>query len=159
MPQAKWVRLTNMHLTLHFLGDISEDDLAAIIKEFKEPLSKKIDIIAKLGELGVFPNWDNPRILWLSLQGNLEPLYKLHKDTSQILAKNGYTLEKRGFRPHITLARIPSYKRSASINKLAINEQDLLKAQEFRLNKLTLYTSKLTSAGPIYTEQHTFLLQ
>lgn len=159
VPQAKWVRSSNIHLTLHFLGDISEADVALIIKELREPLTNKSGVLAKLGEPGVFPSWDNPRVLWLSLAGKLPPLYDLHNVTLQTLVKNGFTLVKRDFCPHITLARISAHKRSISLDRSVINKLVPGQGQEFKLDKLTLYTSKLTPTGPVYTKQHTFLLQ
>src|SRR5258707_14276616 len=73
----RWVPLEQIHLTLAFLGEISSDSLCEM-----EPVLEKIcgacaPLRLRLEGLGCFPNPARPRVVWLGLAGDLEPLQAL----------------------------------------------------------------------------------
>lgn len=152
LPHFRWVSPQNIHLTLHFLGEITWDKILQLEERTRPLLSEQASFPARLGIMGVFPRWSDPRVLWLSLEGSLEPLFQLQKETGQIIKALGHPLESRAFSPHITLARIPAQATAseASLRELKAYSPDKEK-NGFILSSLTLYSSELTPRGPVYT--------
>jgi 2'-5' RNA ligase len=87
-----------LHLTLHFLGDVATERVPA--------LSLGLDAVA----LQPFTlQWERPEV-WNGGIAVLRPaacegLHALHGSVGRVLAQQGFALERRGFKPHLTLAR------------------------------------------------------
>ena len=60
----------------------------------------------RLSGLGMFPNPQQPRVLWAGTEGDLDLLAALQMLVDQAVADLGYSLEKRPFRPHLTIGRV-----------------------------------------------------
>lgn len=155
-PQFKWVKQENLHVTLHFLGDVPSKETNCLIAKL-EPLllnQKALDVC--LGSLGVFPHWLKPRVLWLSLQGKDRLLVEeLQRKTGELFRKMGYQLEQRSYMPHLTLARIQDGVNNVN-QFMKIKEEPIHHQSSFYITKLCLYASILTPQGPIYKPIHRF---
>lgn len=158
-PNFKWVKPENIHLTLHFMGDLSTQDLVKQVEYLQPVLAKKQPFPAALGKMGVFPGWSNPRVLWIGLEGSQKPLNDLHRVTSGVLRELGSPPENRRFSPHITLARIKDIYSGLPLEPTGINENAPRNNEIFLLESLTLFTSRLGPGGPQYTPWHSFQLQ
>lgn len=149
---AKWVKKENLHLTVKFLGEIEKFHLS-IIEEVLKPFIATIPKLQfQTGNLGVFPNYKNPRIIWLGLEGKTEALLNLYNKCDEISKALGLPQSNTLFQPHITLARIKNIKYFDYIF-LQIKDND---SREIVFDKLVLYESILTPRGPIYTELQKF---
>ena len=124
------------HLTLKFLGEIKEENLAKIKSDLE-----KIDFEpfeATLNGLGVFPNIRHINSIWIGL----EPEVKIIE-----LAKKIDPQEKR-FKAHITLGRVKFMKNKPEfVEKL--NKINVPKTS-FKVDRIKLIKSTLTKLGPIY---------
>lgn len=94
---ASFTKLSNVHITLEFLGEISEKDIIKI-KEILAKLSfeefeLKTDKLTSLRDMLIISIIDNPKLAKLQLY--------IHNE----LLKEGFKLESRKYYPHITLAR------------------------------------------------------
>ena len=149
-PKLRWVKYENLHLTLHFLGEISREIMDMIVEGCRPIVKQHKAFQVGAGELGAFPHWKAPAVLWLSLTGELGPMKQLHSQTAGIIKKMGLKLDNRPFLPHITLARVPAGCKEglnrASFDNFSFEEHK----QQFSLSVLTLYTSELRPQGPIY---------
>lgn len=103
-----------MHLTLVFLGDCSEQKKNEIHKKLSGIEFSAFSI--KISGLGAFPNENSPRIIWAGIQPN-DDLLNLQKQISDRLEKYIKSKESHSFVPHLTLARKKSRKGNASIVK------------------------------------------
>jgi RNA 2',3'-cyclic 3'-phosphodiesterase len=100
---VRWIPLNNLHVTLKFLGDIDEakvDPIAQALRDHLRPFSRFI-ISAK--GLGVFPDLKRPRVLWVGLEA--QRLAVLASTVEKALEPLGFSPEKRGFQPHLTIGR------------------------------------------------------
>ncbi|ACI18459.1 RNA 2',3'-cyclic phosphodiesterase [Dictyoglomus thermophilum] len=144
LGDVKWVERENFHLTIKFLGETPEnliDDIKSILDEtsyYFEPF------YISLEGFGAFPSLKSPRVLWIGIEEGLDGLEKVFDFIEKRLVKKGFRKEDRPFSPHLTLGRVKD--RDVRILK------DLLFDKEVVLvSSITLFESKLTPEGPIYT--------
>ena len=107
IPQEKGIKFVeskNLHLTLKFFGEISDEKVNEIKEKFKDFKFEKIK--CHLGNIGFFPSSSYVRVVWVSLEPN-EKIKELFAKINHILDnKNG---DDR-FESHITLARVKFIK-------------------------------------------------
>ena len=90
----------NLHLTLAFLGEIPEsrvDDIKAAMDRVSVPEQTLV-----FERVGCFRR--DSELWWIGLK-KTPALMKLQQELSDALTDAGFNLEKRAFKPHITLAR------------------------------------------------------
>jgi RNA 2',3'-cyclic 3'-phosphodiesterase len=152
-PQAKWVRTENLHVTLKFIGEVPEVELAAI-RSALGGVRSNLPVTLDFRGLGFFPNEKHPRVFWAGIEASAN-LKALAADIEDAAEKIGVPREKRPFSPHLTLARFESPKPSdpfrAAISKNAARECGSLRASQF-----LLIESKLKPAGAEYTTLESF---
>jgi RNA 2',3'-cyclic 3'-phosphodiesterase len=143
----KWVPADHMHLTLVFLGEVDEARAAAIIEDVGADLpSAPFDLHFR--DVGVFPPRGAPTVLWLGVASGAEASIALHRVLVERIARHGIALEQRPFHPHLTLARFRSSRPSDRQRVAAAGDRDVTAVH---VDHVTLYQSRLSSAGPSYT--------
>jgi len=153
----RWVESENLHLTLHFLGEINRNTMDGIVKECRPLAMQHQPCRVRAAQLGVFGRWKAPAVLWLSLQGDVEPIKQLHYQTAEIIKRMGLKPEGRPFSPHITLARIPAGIREG-LDLIKVKDYPVDDRQQFLFSVFTLYTSELRPQGPVYNPYSRFKL-
>jgi len=90
----------NLHLTLHFIGNVSFDELDCL-----QPAARKL--VAPRFELSLdcYGHFAKPRVAWLGCGEVPEALQMLHQQLGECLQPCGYRPEKRRYNPHVTVAR------------------------------------------------------
>ncbi|MFW6287174.1 MAG: RNA 2',3'-cyclic phosphodiesterase [bacterium] len=159
----KWVKAENMHITLKFLGDVSEDKLKILYNKMDQAAEIIKQQSVKTGEIAAFPHLGYPRILYLGLQERNEELIKLHSLLEDSLQSAGFKHDKNTYTPHITLART---KRSTDMKKLSYRlktylqgEHKKIPTKSINIEKIFLMKSILRKEGPIYQEIYSSVLQ
>ncbi len=153
LPSAemKHVELKNMHLTLAFLGELTDFEVDRIKDVLKSVKQERF--IARLGRIGVFPSENYIRVVWISL----EPSEKLKELNEKVISsiKPIIKADER-FESHVTLARVKAIKdKQEFISKLKEIE---VKPLEFEIKSFSLIKSTLTGKGPVYEEIRIFPL-
>lgn len=92
-----------MHLTLHFLGDV-EDGRRAALRQALSRVRHEPFTIAIRGT-GVFPPRGRPSVLWAGLAESV-PLAGLYAALGAAIEGCGLEVERRPYVPHVTLARL-----------------------------------------------------
>jgi len=98
--QGRLVATDNLHLTLSFLGNVSNSQRDCIGR-----LAESISITPFslcLEHLGVFPR---ARVLWLGIKEQPNPLKQLAARLDKGARDCGIQLADQGFTPHVTLMR------------------------------------------------------
>ena len=146
----KWVKPSNLHLTLKFLGDIPEADVAAIGETVQAAAGNEAPLELTIQGMGVFPGIKRPRVLWTGFGGEMERLKQMQARIEGRLEAMGCRREKRSFKAHLTLARI---KGGISPRRLlaAIEQVGDFPPQPFTARRLILYKSDLHPTGAVYT--------
>src|SRR5215471_17897075 len=103
LPDLRWVDPHGIHLTLAFLGELSDEQLAEAIRAAEEAAQKAIPFEYRLKGLGTFGSPQQPRVVWMGVEdlpsGQIQgsPLQQLHRVLSKALALHGFEVEKRPF--------------------------------------------------------------
>ncbi|MGQ9573047.1 MAG: RNA 2',3'-cyclic phosphodiesterase [Dehalococcoidia bacterium] len=151
-PPVRWVRPEGIHLTLKFLGAVPQDRVTAICQALT-PAVEGIPLLSlQLAEVGTFADRRGPRVLWVGIQGDIEPLTRLQERVKKALAPLGFPPEGRAFSPHLTLARVPDYMGRAerqALRELA-KETPLPTAPAATIRELSLMRSILGPGGAVY---------
>jgi 2'-5' RNA ligase len=136
------------HFTLRFLGPTTLEAREAIVARLSNAnLGSGFNV--RFGELGAFPNARRARILWLGVTRGGERLSELAAVTEDAARSAGFAPEGRGFKPHLTLARIdPPQAISALLERK--HRYDI----EMAVTALILYRSRL-GGGPARYEEVT----
>jgi 2'-5' RNA ligase len=154
----RWVKPQGMHLTLKFLGDVSEDKIKKV--------ESSLGIIAKdyspfqlsLKGTGTFPLEARiPRVAWIGVEKN-EALHRIQTRVDNGLYKIRFPKEKRRYHPHLTLGRIKGPQNLGTV----IKTLDQYKQAEFgamTVDRITLFKSTLKSTGAEYSILSEFFLE
>ena len=144
--KAKPVRLDQIHFTLQFLGEISENKTEDVKKALGTVSFSKFDLTI-IGS-GAFPNTRNPKVVWLGVdKDGKERMSRLANDVNEILGAIDLKNEKP-FKPHLTVFRIK--------NRIGDITEELLKSKDTKfgtqvVSQIVLKKSDLSPNGPEYT--------
>jgi 2'-5' RNA ligase len=144
----KLVKPQNIHLTVRFLGNIFQPMVDAIHEEMKQVSFAPFEV--ELRGIGVFPRLSYPRVVWAGIERGAEEFANIFEQLEPRLRGLGFKSDRKGFSPHLTIARVRSGRNKAQLAKLIGELKDYnigsIKAMCMRLKK-----SVLTPKGPIYT--------
>jgi 2'-5' RNA ligase len=152
----KWVDPANIHLTLAFLGDTEEKRIKILSGMLKKKCNGFGPFDFVLAGLGVFKNFRDPRVLWVGIRST-ERLIQLNNIIAEGLKLNGFEIEERQFKPHLTLGRVKSLKDTENLKILLESYRDV-QFQTVRINEVILFESILSQTGPIYKSLGNFPL-
>jgi 2'-5' RNA ligase len=147
--QASWSRAENIHLTLKFLGEISQVSVPILSKAASQAVEGSGPFTIRLEQTGVFPPHGSPRVLWVGVNDFEGKLAELHMRLEAECEKAGFPRESRSFHPHLTLARIrkPQHSRTLASAHKATPFEPL----EIAVSELVVIRSELSSAGSRYS--------
>lgn len=150
---VRWVKPESIHLTLKFLGDVEPLRLKTVSEAMKRASRGTGAMNLALAGAGAFPNLTGPRVLWVGLKGDIEPLVGLQGRIDQELYESvGFPKEDRPFTPHLTLGRMRDHVPLEERRKVgkAIAELGLETEVWWQVEEVYLMRSTLTPAGAVY---------
>nr|AIF18371.1 2'-5' RNA ligase (ligT) [uncultured marine thaumarchaeote KM3_82_D11]AIF19273.1 2'-5' RNA ligase (ligT) [uncultured marine thaumarchaeote KM3_86_D01] len=144
--KAKPVELHNMHFTVQFLGEVSEEMVGKISDALNNIEFSAFSI--SFASIGVFPNLNSPRVIWIGTDDGFNELEKLAEMIRSKLSDIGFSPDKK-FKPHVTIFRVK--------NKIEDLPSKLEKFSSYSFGKqlvseIKLKKSELTNQGSIYTD-------
>ena len=146
---VRWIPLEQLHLTVKFLGEVADGDVAAVSEAMESAAAESKPFVMRVGECGCFPERGAVRIVWTkgveekgllagcvaAVEAQIEPL--------------GFPREHRPFAAHITIGRVREDRSQGKVRTLVqahsgkVVQQDVL--------SLTLMSSALSPKGSTYT--------
>ncbi len=147
--RVSWEKAEKLHLTLRFLGDTNENQLAELVEIASKTAAQISNFKLSVGETGVFPTPRNARILWLGVKDEERSLEQISGILESECEKIGFPKEKRNFKAHLTIGRLrePRKSREMALEHL----QNKFEPVEFEVSELVIYESKLQPKGSIYS--------
>jgi 2'-5' RNA ligase len=155
LPGAKWRSAEQLHVTLAFYGEIDErraDDLAA---ELSRAAAGGPFEIALAG-VGAFGDSHRSHTLWAGVEPN-ERLNVLAGRCRSAAERAGIPIERRDYRPHVTLAYLKTQTNQDRIGAW-IKGHNLMRSPPIRVDRFGLYSSVLTHDGSQYQLEREYLL-
>lgn len=156
VPFQRWVHKEDYHVTLHFLGDCTEQKVEAVITALENTPTLVSDFTLRIGRWGTFGRQNQPRILWANFVDVSSPLIQLHSHVTHLLTPIGFPPENRPYRPHITVAR--KYKLENFSEELLDPFEMNSPWIEWNVSEFVLYESQL-GREPMYQVIARFPLQ
>jgi len=147
--QASWSRIENIHLTIKFFGSVNQDSIPLISTAASRTASSFHPFQISISQAGVFPRASQPRVVWIGVDDHTGCLAKLQQLFELECSTNGFEKDARGFRPHLTIARI---RKPAGARALAeANRQLGFESESLLVEELVVFRSELSSKGSKYT--------
>lgn len=154
---VKWVPAENLHITLKFLGHISEETLERVKERLYEIASFFKPFRLRFNGIGFFPDRKRPRVIWIDISDS-DVLKNLQDMIEERLAEIGLAREERGFSPHLTIGRI----RSLRDRERLVGIVETIKDREFGIidvDRVSLMKSDLRPGGAQYSVIAEFLMR
>ncbi|MGI5892629.1 MAG: RNA 2',3'-cyclic phosphodiesterase [Bacillota bacterium] len=132
----------NYHLTLKFLGESRQEDVALLQQIISDIAAHTPQFILQLAHWGVFPKGQQ-NIVWRGLAKPYNKLVHIYEEIEENLARAGWPKEQRPLCPHITLARQVVFKKP--FDQINIHEKLIsFNAQKIALMESCYLEGKLT---------------
>ncbi|MEO5568785.1 MAG: RNA 2',3'-cyclic phosphodiesterase [Gemmatimonadaceae bacterium] len=147
---VRWTPESKIHLTLKFLGPISEDQLQSLAATLTEVARTHAAPMMHIGSVGAFPNFRRPRVIWMGVAP--EPrLELLQHDVEVACAALGHELDGRPFRPHLTLGRWRETSSADEVTPLRAAAKKVRFTDEFLVQSIDVTQSVPGAAGSTYS--------
>lgn len=138
---GNFVPKENLHLTLHFLGNVEPSNLIYV----QSAMDGVKDLAAPTLAVTQFAMQRTGDIVWAKMRQSAE-LTELHDRLGEKLEKNGFEVEHRAYRPHVTLIR----KKNFTLPFSEVTKNVQVFNMPFAATKLTLFESVFTERGVVY---------
>lgn len=146
---TNWVRPTNIHLTLKFIGETPTRDEPKIIEAVSKVLDNQKSFTMDFNRTGIFGARYAPRVLWLGMQQTPDVLLNLEEAVLTAFDNIGYQRDRQNFVPHLTLCRIKNLCEKQYFQKVvqAIEHKTYIYQE---VNEIILFQSILRPEGAVY---------
>jgi 2'-5' RNA ligase len=152
-----WIVPGNLHLTLKFLGEVSETRIESVARALCEASLAAAAFEARIRGLGAFPSAGRPRVVWAGVTDGAAEMIALARNVDAALAALGLPRDERPFSPHVTLGRVrrPGHNPALSDALGGAAEREF---GQMRVPSVSLMRSELGPRGARYTELATVRL-
>ena len=142
---AKWSRPENLHITLAFLGNTSDQELTEVCGLMQQVGERHTPFAISINHIVYGPDAKRPRMIW-AVEERTPQLLALQKDVVDTLGRS----EDKPFSPHLTLARLKAFElqRMETEELSEVNEEISL---SFKVSSLEVMESALKRSGAEYT--------
>lgn len=148
-PDVRWVPKDQLHLTVQFLGDVPDGDVAAIGQALSSGAKSVAGFEMGIEGCGVFPPRGPVRIVWAGANEPSGTMPRCVAEVHAALRAVGYPPEDRPWSPHITIGRVKEDRSGGRLREMV--EVCACGPWLTRVDSVTLMSSVLSPKGPTYT--------
>ncbi len=155
----RWTQSDQIHLTLKFLGNLEENRLKDVSLAVQLACQNKSSFQLCAKNLDCFPNFKNPSIIWVGIDGGLHPLSKLKAQLDQQLLSISPYEETKPFHPHLTIGRVKA-SNSHETHRIGTMIQEIQAGVlgEWKVQSIDVMKSEISTKGSFYTLLSSFIL-
>lgn len=143
-----WIKKSQFHITLRFIGDTPDHLIEAIGNDFVEEFSNSSAFQLKLEGISLFGSKHQPRVIWVGAQP-FELLQNMAATVDKSLSKLGFKRDRQNYVPHLTLARIRKLNDKRHFHRV-MDSSDKGFIQSEVINSVIFYESILEKTGVVY---------
>ena len=147
---VRWIEPDKYHITLKFLGDVSEDRIEAVEQAIGRVAQATGVLELGVSGFGAFPTIRRPQVIWVGVEPT-PALRCLKQDLERALTVCGFDRETRAFHPHLTLGRADAQNGAGAFRGLDERAAALTYRGEVKVRKLDLMRSRLSKTGARYS--------
>jgi len=148
---VRWTPVNNLHITMRFLGNVTEPQLQQMNSDITEKLRNCRPFSIEFKEPRLFPHFRKPKVVAMLIPHN-ETLSQLAELLEHCAIDAGLEAQARQFKAHLTLGRCnKSFPKRIKIDPMPLS-------LTLPISKVSLYQSILSESGPTYIELKTFPL-
>lgn len=147
---VKWVEPPNLHVTMKFLGEITEDQRRAVEAMLRRLAEREAPFLLGVQTLGAFPSAAAPRVIWVGLAEGRERVQRMAEAIERGGAALALVKENRPFAAHVTIGRVRSGSHRQQLTR-RLQETVWQPPAPWRVTSLALFQSVLGPGGPRYT--------
>lgn len=136
VPDANWRPRENLHITLGYYGELDERSVEELDSALGRIRIAPFELqLAGAGRFG----GAEPSSIWLGVADSA-PLHDLARQCRRAAREAGVDMEKRAYKPHVTLAYLP---KAVELGRVQRFEQrlSLFRSQTFIVDRFHLYSS------------------
>ena len=145
----KIVKPELMHITLKFLGDTEEGLADEVLERISRATQGMEPFRIRLRGMGAFPSMSNIRIVWVGIE-DAKPLQDIATKLDASMNDLGFERDRKGFVPHLTLARTRSARNIANVQEI-LRTKAASDYGEYLIDRILLKKSVLSPYGPTYS--------
>jgi len=150
VPDARWVVPEHFHVTLCFAGEVHGHLMRDLEEELSDATGPKFTV--QFAGVEQFSAGKQPKAL-VALVERSERLERLQQKVSTIVRRCGIEVERRKFRPHVTLARFGNGAETGHHIAQFMASHSTFRAGPWVAEHFSLYCSRQGRSGSIYTEE------
>jgi len=152
---VRWVPAGNIHLTIHFLGDIPTGQTDTVTSLLQAAAAQIEPFSLQITGLGCFPHIHRPRVIWAGVQGQTTLLKNLHKMLGDSLKAINFSPDNHPYNPHLTIGRVKKQIPTRQLKQLAESlqrtEPEIGLIANIEVTTISFMQSQLKPTGAIYT--------
>lgn len=149
--RVAWVPAANVHVTLAFLGDIECDRVGSVTTAVTAACDTVRPFELYTHGTGSFPASSRAKVLWAGVAGDVDVLQELQRRIADGLRTEGFTLDDKPFRPHLTIGRVKDGRGPEFASVLRELGNATLNGKPFAVDSVTVIRSELLPSGARYT--------
>ena len=162
LPNLRWVDPLSIHLTLAFLGELSDEQLAKAMDATGAAAQSVVAFDYCLAHVGVFGSQRHPRVIWVGIEEPSGALLRLHRVLKHELEQRGFDVDTRTFSPHLTLSRVKAPLKPEEVQTLQRFLDDkgrFVASPVYQVSHVNVMKSELSRAGAKYACLKAYPLQ
>ena len=156
---CRWTKKENLHITLEFLGYLTDEEIMELCQKTKEIASKNKVFSVRLNKICYGPpDKKPPSSMSPSDSFRRSPSSSKKSKAPRMVWVTGEKIKEFNFTPHLTLGRIKTwdFRRMEPEERPEISEDIDL---SFEVNSIDVMESQLKRTGPDYTILESCLLK
>jgi 2'-5' RNA ligase len=155
LPGMRLVSRHDLHLTLHFIGEVEDGYIPAILTALEKVQAPPFPL--DLEGVGHFPEQGPARVLWAGVRASPQ-LTALHQAVGTALAAAiGFLPEERPYHPHVSLAWLDQAPPQETVEDY-LDEHAGFRLAAVPISSFSLYSNRRSTQAPRYAVEATFAL-
>jgi 2'-5' RNA ligase len=154
LPSLRWVDIRGIHLTLAFLGELDDVQLAQVVDAAQYTALQSVSSFSySLSSPGIFGSLRHPRVFWMGIEEPSGALQRLHRMLNSELLQRSFDVDTRPFSPHLTLARgkAPLSPVEFSALQNVLSDRQYFSAHQYIVSSIYVMKSELLRTGAQYS--------